>query len=55
MTNGDNIRADEMLAKILFSLCVGSFCEECPVAELCDGKFRLIEEWEEWLREEASE
>lgn len=55
MTNGDKIRTDEVLTKILWSVCIGSFCEDCPVAELCDGKFRLMGEWKEWLREEASE
>lgn len=52
MTNAEKIRAlpDEVLAYILYSVCVGSSCGDCPVAPFCNGIFRVVGDWLEWLR-----
>lgn len=57
MKNGDKIRAlsNEDLADILYSVCVGSFCDDCPLAQLCDGIFRVTGDWYDWLEIEAEE
>lgn len=57
MTNADKIRAlpNEELADILYSVCVGSFCDDCPLAQLCNGIFRMAANWFDWLESEAEE
>ena len=51
-TNGDKIRAmaEEKLAYILYSVCFGSSCGDCPVAPFCNGTFRVVGDWLDWLR-----
>lgn len=57
MTNGDRIRAmtDEALAGILYSVCVRSSCGGCPIAQFCDGIFRIADDWLDWLRSPVEE
>lgn len=56
-TNGDRIRAmtNKDLAYILYSVCCGSTCFECPVEQLCNRIFRTIDDWLDWLRAPAEE
>lgn len=56
-TNADRIREmpNEDLAYILYSVCVGSSCEDCPVAPFCNGIFRVVGDWRDWLESEAEE
>lgn len=57
MTNGDKIRVlpDEIIAQILWSVCVSSTCGDCPMEAHCGGLFRLPGEWLAWLESEAEE
>ena len=56
-TNADRIRemSDEELAYILYSVCVGSSCGDCPIAPFCDGIFRIVGDWLSWLRSPVEE
>ena len=56
-TNADRIREmpNEDLAGILYSVCVRSFCGSCPLAPFCNGIFRVVGDWRDWLESEAEE
>ena len=57
MTNAEKIRAlpNGDLAYILYRVCVGSSCGDCPIAPFCDGIFRVGGDWLDWLGSEAEE
>lgn len=56
-TNSDRIRAmtDEVLADILYSVCVARSCRGCPIAQFCDGIFRVVDDWLDWLKAPVEE
>ena len=57
MTNGDRIRAmtDEVLADILYSVCVAPYCRGCPIAPFCGYTLRVVGDWLDWLKAPVEE